>query len=162
MNVGENTALGDGDVSQQLVQLLIVADGELKVTRDDTGLLVVASGVASQLQNLGSEVLEDSSQVDRSTSTDTLGIVALAEQTVNTADGESQTSLGRAAIEREASVELFEELMPGDATRQMTSESRLCGDNSRLRALGAAGLAAGLATSHFDEVFGDGESGMRM
>ena len=28
VNVGQNTTLGDGDVSEKLVQLLIVADGE--------------------------------------------------------------------------------------------------------------------------------------
>lgn len=97
MNVGEDTALGDGDVSEKLVQLLIVADGELKVAGDDTGLLVVARSVASQLEDFGSEVLKNSGQVDGSTSTDTLSVVALAEETVDTADGERQTGLGGAA-----------------------------------------------------------------
>ena len=97
VNVGQNTTLGDGDVTEQLVQLLVVADGELQMTGDDTGLLVVAGGVASQLEDLSSEVLEDGSQVDGSTSTDTLSIVALAEETVDTADGEGETSLGRSA-----------------------------------------------------------------
>jgi hypothetical protein len=67
VNVGENTTLGNGDVSEKLVQLLIVADGELKVTGNDTRLLVVTSSVTSQLENLSSEVLEDSSEVDGST-----------------------------------------------------------------------------------------------
>ena len=44
--------------------LLIVTDGELQVTRNDTLLLVVASGVTSQLENFGGEVLEDSREVD--------------------------------------------------------------------------------------------------
>lgn len=57
MDVRENTTLGNGDVTQELVQLLIVADGELEVTGNDTGLLVVTSGVSSQLKNLSSEVL---------------------------------------------------------------------------------------------------------
>ena len=64
MNVGEDTTLGDGDVAEKLVQLLIVADGELKMTRDDTGLLVVTSGIASQLEDFGSQVLENSGEVD--------------------------------------------------------------------------------------------------
>jgi hypothetical protein len=97
VNVGENTALGDGDVAEQLVQLLVVPDGELEMTGDDTGLLVVAGGVASQLEDLSREVLKDGSEVDGSTGTDTLSIVALAEQTVDTADGEGETSLGRTA-----------------------------------------------------------------
>lgn len=94
MDVGQYTTLGDGDVTQQLVQLLVVPDSELQVAGDDTGLLVITGSVASQLKDFGSEVLEDSSQVDRGTSTDTLGVVALAEQTVDTTDGECQTGLG--------------------------------------------------------------------
>jgi hypothetical protein len=67
MNIWKNTTLCDCDVSEKLIQLLIVADGELKMTWDDTGLLVVTSGVTGQFQNFGSEVLEDCSEVDRGT-----------------------------------------------------------------------------------------------
>ena len=44
-----------------------LTDGELQVTGDDTGLLVVASSVTGQLENLSSEVLEDGGEVDGST-----------------------------------------------------------------------------------------------
>lgn len=64
MNVWQDTTLGDGNVPQKLVQLLIVADGELKVTWDDTGLLVVAGSVSGQLEDLSGEVLEDGSEVN--------------------------------------------------------------------------------------------------
>ena len=97
VDVGQNTTLGDGDVSEKLVQLLIVADGELEVTRDDTGLLIVTSGVASKLEDFGSQVLEDSGEVDRSAGTDTLSVVALAEETVDTTNGERETGLGGTA-----------------------------------------------------------------
>lgn len=53
VNVGEDATLGDGDVTQKFVQLLVVSDGELEMTRDDTSLLVVASGVSGQLEDLG-------------------------------------------------------------------------------------------------------------
>jgi hypothetical protein len=43
--------------------LLIVPDGKLQVTRHNTLLLVITSGVTSQLQDLGSEILENSSEV---------------------------------------------------------------------------------------------------
>ena len=99
MNVGKDAALGDGDVSKELVQLLVVADGELEMAGDDSGLLVVASGVASQLKDFGREVLEDGSEVNRSTGTNTLGVVALAQKTVDTTNGERETSLGRAPVE---------------------------------------------------------------
>jgi len=97
VNVGEDATLGNGDVAQQLVQLLIVPDGELEMTGNDTRLLVVTSSIASQLKNFSGEVLEDGSQVDGSTGTDTLSIVALSQKTVDTANGERETGLGRTA-----------------------------------------------------------------
>ena len=92
MNVWQDTTLRDCNVSQKLVQLLIVADGQLEMTRDDTGLLVVTGGVASKFEDFSGEVFEHGCQVDWGTSTDTLGIVALSQETVDTADGECETS----------------------------------------------------------------------
>lgn len=57
----------DGDVAQELVQLLIVADGELEVTRNDAGLLVVACSVAGEFEDFGGQVFEDSGEIDGST-----------------------------------------------------------------------------------------------
>jgi len=67
VNVWQDTTLGNGDVTEKLVQFLIVADGELKMTRNDTGLLVVTSGVASQLEDFSCEILKHGSEVDGST-----------------------------------------------------------------------------------------------
>ena len=77
-------------------------DSELQVTGDDTGLLVVASGVTGQLEDLSGEVLENGGEVDRSTGTNTLSVVALAQETVNTTDGEGETGLGRTAVQTES------------------------------------------------------------
>ena len=77
VNVGQDTTLRDGDVTQKLVQLLIIADGELEMTGNDTRLLVVTGSVASQLENFGSQVLENCRKIDRRASTNTLGVVAL-------------------------------------------------------------------------------------
>ena len=67
VDVGEDTTLGNGDMTQELVQFLIVADGELQMTRDDTSLLVVASGVTGQLQNFSSKVFKHGGKIDRGT-----------------------------------------------------------------------------------------------
>ena len=67
VNVGKDTTLGDGDVSQKLVQLLIVADGELEMTGNDTSLLVVTSSITGQFEDFGSEVLQNGSEVDGGT-----------------------------------------------------------------------------------------------
>jgi len=98
VNVWQDTTLCDCDVTQQLVQFLIVADGQLKMTGDDTGLLVVTSGVAGQLEDFSSEVLKDGCEVDGSTSTDTLSVVALSQETMDTADGESEACLGGSGL----------------------------------------------------------------
>jgi hypothetical protein len=92
VNVWQNTTLGDSDVTQKFVQFLIVSDCKLEMTGDDTGLLVVASGIAGQFEDFSSEVLKDGSEVDWSTGTDTLGIVAFPQQTMDTANWESETS----------------------------------------------------------------------
>ena len=92
MDVGEDTTLGDGHTGEQLVELLIVADGELEGARDDARLLVVAGGVAGELENLGGEVLEDGRQVHGGTGANALSVVALAEETVDTAHGELEAS----------------------------------------------------------------------
>jgi hypothetical protein len=120
VNVGEDTTLGNGDVSEKLVQLLVVPDGELEMTRDDTGLLVVAGSVASQLEDFGREVLKDGSEVDGSTGTDTLSIVALAEETVDTTDGEGETGLGRTTGECQSGFKL-EDGASGSKTRQASA-----------------------------------------
>ena len=44
--------------------LFIITDGELQVTRHDTLLFVITSGIASQLEDLGSEVFKYSCEVD--------------------------------------------------------------------------------------------------
>lgn len=100
VNVGKNTTLCDGNVPKKLVQLLVVSDSELEMTGDDTGLLVVARSVTSQFEDLSRKVLKDGGEVDGSSSTNTLGVVALAKQTVHTTDGESETGLGRTTVPR--------------------------------------------------------------
>jgi len=92
LDVGEDTTLGNGHAREQLVQLLIVADGQLEVAGDDPGLLVVPGGVASQLEDLSGQVLHDGGHVDGGASAHTLSIVALPQQAVDTAHGELKAS----------------------------------------------------------------------
>ena len=94
LDVGQYTTLGNGDTAEKLVQLLVITDGQLQVTWDDPGLLVVTGSVACQLKNLSSQVFHDCSQVDWGTSSYTLGIVALAQMTVDTSDWELKSSPG--------------------------------------------------------------------
>lgn len=92
LNVRQDTTLGNGNSGEKLVELLIVTDGELQVTRNDTGLLVVTGSVASQLENLSSQVLHDCSEVNWSSSTNAISVVALTQETVDPANGELKSS----------------------------------------------------------------------
>ena len=65
VNIREHAALGNGDVAEKFIQLLIIANGKLKMTWDDTCFFIVACGVASQLENLSSQIFKNSSEVDR-------------------------------------------------------------------------------------------------
>ena len=95
VDVRENTAGRDRDRAQELVELLVVADGELDVARHDARLLVVARGVARELEDLGAEVLEDGAHVDTGTDADARGVLALAEVAVEARHRELEASLGR-------------------------------------------------------------------
>ena len=93
MDVGKNTSLGDGGAVKKLVQLLVVADGQLDVAGDDAGLLVVTSGVSGQLENLSGQVLDDGGEVDGGASSDAASVASLLQEAVNASNGELQTGL---------------------------------------------------------------------
>ena len=97
VDVGEHTAGGDGDSAEELVELLVVLHGEGDVPGDDPGLLVVARGVAGELEDLGAEVLEDGGEVDAGADADALGVAALLEVAAHTGDRELKSGLGGGA-----------------------------------------------------------------
>jgi hypothetical protein len=57
VDIGHHASLGDGDILQESVQLFIVPDGQLQVSRRDPDLLVVSCRVSSKLQDLGAKIL---------------------------------------------------------------------------------------------------------
>ena len=93
MDVRKDTSLGDGDSSEELVQFLIVSDGELDVTGSDSGSLVVLRSIARELEELSSQILEDSSHVDRSPRADTLGETSLTKVSSHAANRELESCL---------------------------------------------------------------------
>ena len=95
LDVREDTSLSDGDSSKKLVQLLVVTDGQLEVTGDDPGLLVVTGSVTSQLEDLSCQILHHCSHVHWGSSSNALSIVSLAEQTVDTSNRELESSTAR-------------------------------------------------------------------
>jgi len=98
VDVGQDTAGGDGDAAEELVELFVVADGELHVAGGDAGALVVAGGVAGELEDLSAQVLHDGGEVDGGATADAGGVAALAQVASHTADGELQASAGAAGL----------------------------------------------------------------
>ena len=90
LDVGKDTNLGNGHFGQHFVQFFVITDGQLQVTGDDYGLFFLywLWNISWRLKNLSSQIFHDSCQVDRSTSTNSMGIVAFAEKTMDTTDGE--------------------------------------------------------------------------
>ena len=98
LDVRQHTTLGNGDTSEQFVQLLVVADGQLEMAGDDPRLLVVTGSVTCQLEHFSGQVFHDGSQVHGGTSANSLGIVAFAEMTVDSAHGELKPSAAGAGL----------------------------------------------------------------
>jgi len=96
--VGYNTTLGDHDIAKEFAEFFVISDSELQVSGYNTVLLVIACSIACEFENLSSKVFEDGGEVDWCTSTYTLCVVALLQQTVDTTDGELETGFGRARL----------------------------------------------------------------
>ena len=94
LDVGQDSTLSNGDPSKELVELLIIPDGQLEVPGVDSLLLVVSRGVPSEFQDLGSKILHDGGQVDGCACSNTLREVASAEKTVYTPNRELEASSG--------------------------------------------------------------------
>merc|ERR1719305_2247173 len=94
VDVWENTTGGDGGILKESVELLVVSDSELDVSWDDSGLLVILGGVTCELEDLSGEVLKDGSEVDWSTSSDSLGVSSLLHESGNSADWELKSGSG--------------------------------------------------------------------
>ena len=71
------------------VQLLVASDGKLQVPRGDSSHLEVFGRVSGQLENLSSEVLENSGAVDGGGRADSVLLRnTLLQESVDPADGE--------------------------------------------------------------------------
>jgi len=94
VDIGKHATLRDRHIPQELVQLLVVLDGQRDVTRHDARLLVVACGVPGELQNLGAEVLEYGGEIDRGACAHAGGVLAVAEVATDTAHRKLESGLG--------------------------------------------------------------------
>nr|XP_060638874.1 uncharacterized protein LOC132779185 [Anolis sagrei ordinatus] len=150
LDVGQDASLGDGDSAQQLVELLVVADGQLQVARDDAGLLVVPGRVSRQFQDLSRQVLQHGRHVDRRPGPDPLGVVALPEETVHAAHGELQPGSGRSGLGLGSSFASLLAASRHDAFEEKLKQQRALVHFGRMsgRGKGGKGLGKGGAKRH--------------
>ena len=97
MDVGKDASRRDRDTSKKLVELLVVLDREGDVPGNDAALLVVARGIARELEDLCAEILQDGGEVHSGADADALGVAALLEVAAHAGDGELETGLGGGA-----------------------------------------------------------------
>jgi len=83
--------LGNGDPGEKLVEFLVVPDGELEMTGDDPGLLVIPGSVTRQFQDFSCQVFHDSCQVHGGTRSNPFGVIPLPEKTMDPSDRELKT-----------------------------------------------------------------------
>ena len=92
LDVGQHTTLSNGHSLEQLVQLFVVSDGQLQVSGNDSPFVIVSGSVSCQLQDFSSQVLQHSCKVDWGTSSNSLSVVSFADASVDSSNGELQTS----------------------------------------------------------------------
>ena len=91
MDVWDDSTGGDGGSLEELVELFVVLDGKEDVSWDDSSSLVVLGGVSGELEDLSGEVLKDGGEVDWGSSTDSLGVSSLLEESGDSSDWELES-----------------------------------------------------------------------
>merc|ERR1719487_1934813 len=94
MDVGQDPIGGDHHIAEVLRQLLIIADRKLDVPRGDARLLYIPGRVASELESLRNDVLENGSEIHWRPGADTLRVSFLLQEPADPTDWERQASLG--------------------------------------------------------------------
>ena len=92
MDIGKDTAGGDGACSCELAELLIVAYGELDMTRHDGLLFVLSASITGEVKDLLRKVLHDSGGEYAGSDTNHRCVTTLFIVAVHSADGEDEIS----------------------------------------------------------------------
>ena len=93
-DVGKNTSFSNGSVVKKFVEFLVVSDGQKNVSGNNSGLLVVLGGISGKFEDLSSEVLKNSSQIDWGSSSNSFGVVSMSQESSNSSDGELESRSG--------------------------------------------------------------------
>ena len=98
LDAGEDSTHRNGGHGHYLVELIIVADSQLKMTGRNCLLLVLGSSVASQLEDLTSEVLEHSGSENACAQAYLVCVATLLKEAVSASNWEDQVAPGRVCL----------------------------------------------------------------
>lgn len=88
MNVRDHTTASNGSLDES-VELLITSDSELEVSRCNSLHLEILASVSGELEDLSSQVLEDSSSINgRCCSNSAVSANSTLQESVNSSNGE--------------------------------------------------------------------------
>ena len=88
MNVWDNTTASNGSFDKS-VKLLITSDSKLQMSWGDSLDLKIFGSVTSELEDLSSQVLEDSGAIDSGSSSDSaVGTDSVLQNSMNSSDWE--------------------------------------------------------------------------
>lgn len=88
MNVRDHTTASNSSLDES-VELLITSDSELEVSRCNSLHLEILASVSGELEDLSSQVLEDSSSINgRSCSNSAVSANSTLQESVNSSNGE--------------------------------------------------------------------------
>ena len=90
LDVGEYATLSNHSLAHDLVELLIVADGELNVTWGDSLLSAFKAHLTGKLEELTRQVLQDGCHEDSSTNSCLKRVATLLDESMASTDGENQ------------------------------------------------------------------------
>ena len=97
MDVWKDSTSGDGGVSHESGEFLVVSDSKLDVSWDDSASSVVSGGVTCELEDLGGEVFKDSGEIDWGTGSNSLGVSSNSKMSGDSSYWELKSSSGGSA-----------------------------------------------------------------
>ncbi|KII60907.1 hypothetical protein RF11_13522 [Thelohanellus kitauei] len=88
LDVGQNTTLGNSNTIEKFVQLFVIADCQLNVSGNNTGLLVITGSISSQFKDFSRQIFKNGSHINGGSSTNTFGESTSSEHSMHTTNRE--------------------------------------------------------------------------
>ena len=94
VDVWKDSTCGDSGVSHKSGELLVISDGELNMSWDNSWSSVVSGGVTCEFEDLSGEVFKDGGKINWGTGTNSLGMSSLPKMSGDSSYWELESSSG--------------------------------------------------------------------